>query len=126
MRQRISEQFVQVVAFAEIAAVRRVGPVGRIIQFRGGQDDVLHAQAGGDGAGRLERGARHAGGIGGQRQRPVTKRVVGDSQDERAVSAARIGYGDRSHLGQDRARSRISLSCIKDLIRRQKRLVATL
>ena len=103
VRQRIGQQLIQVVALAEIAAVRRVGPVGRIVQLRGGQDDVLHAQTGGDGAGRLELGARHAGGIGGQRQRPVTERVAGDSQDERAVGAARIGYGDRSHLGQDRA-----------------------
>ena len=99
MRQRIGQQLIQVVALAEITAVGSVGAVGRIIQLRGGQDDVFHAQAGGDGARRLKLGARHAGGIGGQRQRPVAERVPGDGQNEGAVSAAGIGHGDRSHLG---------------------------
>ena len=48
MRRCIGHQLVQVVALAEIAAVGRVGPIGRIIQFRGGQDDVLNAKISGE------------------------------------------------------------------------------
>ena len=126
VRQRVGQQLIQVVAFAEIAAVRGVGPVGRIVQLRrvGRMTcSTPRPAATGEPLRVPPRGTLGESAVSANARSPSASRATARTNAV-SVPPNRLRRPIPSRTGSRAAG--ISLSCIMDLIRRQKRLVAAL
>lgn len=91
---------------AEVAAVGGIGGVARVVNLVGVHRDVWHAERAGESRGLVTFGERQGGGQGRHAEGPGAQNVMGHTQHEGAVDAAREAHQHRGHRLEEAAERR--------------------
>ena len=94
-RDQVAEQFM----FAKITAVVRIGEVGRVVELFGAHDAQRDGKLAGHGHRFLQFATRQTGRIGQDRERFLTKDLVGHKCQKNGIHPAGIGHQARTVRG---------------------------